>query len=128
MAGLTKAQIKAQKKAEKAAKKAAAIAAGQAVENDNDEGAEDEAGNVVIVNRGPQDYRESKQAFPVGQEVTVTEDVAGRLVNDFQGSKFHSFEVVDGAEPAAAGDGETKEAEPDAAGDGENKENGGGQE
>jgi hypothetical protein len=53
-----------------------------------------ESGSVVVVNRGPQDYRESNQSFPVGQEVTVSAEVAERLVNDFQGSKFHGFEVV----------------------------------
>lgn len=87
---------------------------GQEPEVQGADGAEDEVEGVVIVNRGPQDYRESKQAFPVGQEVTVTEDVAERLVNDFKGSKFHSFEVVEGSEPEAAGDGD-------------NGENGGGQ-
>jgi hypothetical protein len=100
--------------AKKFKKKSKAPAApGQELETQGDEGSEDEVGSVVVVNHGPQDYRESKQSFPVGQEVTVTEDVAERLVNDFQGSKFHSFEVVEGAEP-------------DTAGDGENGENGGG--
>lgn len=51
---------------------------------------------VLIVNHGPHFFQEARGlVIPVEVKTEVTQEVAERLVNDFKGSPFFKFEIVE---------------------------------
>lgn len=63
-------------------------------QGEEQEGAPD--ATVLIVNHGPHFFQEARGlVIPVDVKTEVTQDVAERLVNDFKGSPFFNFEIVE---------------------------------
>lgn len=51
---------------------------------------------VLIINHGPHFFQEARGVvIPVNVKTEVSREVAERLVNDFHGSPFFNFEIVE---------------------------------
>lgn len=66
----------------------------QPVEIDDQE-VKDSESMASIINHGPHFFREKSLIIPVNEKTEVLQEVAERLVEDFKGSPFFNFEIVE---------------------------------